>query len=292
MNSWQDIDDQVPGGIYLCQVNENVSCGACCGLYNLADPSRETLNRILARRTMLFKTVPRDADAIEAFGRQMEAEVNGNQPFPEFHHCPYLGLVGAEQSRVGCLLHPLADGNNGADFRGLSYYGGLACQAYFCPSCSHSPRLFKDLIRRAAIDWYHYGLIITEVDLLCALYDRLRLRSDDAVEGPDLDNGKACLETADKLLDLKITWPFQPNPVTDRVNYFFKDNLYAKPAVSYGNAAVSESRHHEIFKNLVSTFSTDEQLQRAETMIDKLLGEMDAALFKDNANRTGQIFGS
>ncbi len=284
------MDDQVPGEIYLCQVNENVSCGACCGLYNLADPSRETLNRILARRTMLFKTVPRDADAIEAFGRQMAAAVNGNQPFPEFHHCPYLGLVGAEQSRVGCLLHPLADGNNGADFRGLSFYGGLACQAYFCPSCSRSLRLLKDMIRRAATDWYHYGLIITEADLLCTLYDRLRLRSDDAVERPDLENGKACLETAGKLLDLKITWPFQPKPLTDRVNYFFKDNLYAKPAVSYGNAAVSESRHHEIFKSLVSTFSTDEQLQRAETMIDKLLGEMDAALFKNNANRTGQNF--
>ena len=272
MNSWQNMDDQVPGGIYLCQVNENVSCGACCGLYNLADSSRETLNRILARRTMLFKTVPRDADAIEAFGRQMEAEVNGNQPFPEFHHCPYLGLVGAEQSRVGCLLHPLADGNNGADFRGLSFYGGLACQAYFCPSCSRSPRLLKDLIRRAATDWYHYGLIITEVDLLCALYDRLR--SDGAAGGPALNGGEKCLEAGRNLLELKITWPFQKNPVTDRVNYFFKDNLYAKPAVHYADAAVSGSRHEEIFKNLVTTFDTADQLQQAETMIDNLIDEI------------------
>lgn len=225
------MDDQVPGGSYLCQVNENVSCGACCGLYNLSDPSRETLSRILARRTMLFKTVLRDADAIEAFGRQMATEVNGNQLFPEFHHCPYLGLVGAEQSRVGCLLHPLADGNNGADFRGLSFYGGLACQAYFCPSCSRSPRLLKDLIRRAATDWYHYGLIITEVDLLCVLY--VRLRSDGAAGGPALNGGEKCMEAGRNLLELKITWPFQKNPVTDRVNYFFKDNLYAKPAVHY-----------------------------------------------------------
>lgn len=266
------MDDQVPGGIYLCQVNENVSCGACCGLYNLADPSRETLSRILAHRTLLFKAVSRDADAIEAFGRQMAAEVNGNQPFPEFHHCPYLGLVGAEQSRVGCLLHPLADENNGADFRGLSFYGGLACQAYFCPSCSRSSRLLKDLIRRAATDWYNYGLIITEVDLLCALYDRLR--SDGTAGGPALNGGEKCLEAGRNLLELKITWPFQKNPVTDRVNYFFKDNLYAKPAVHYGDAAVSGSRHDEIFKNLVSTFDTADQLQQAETMIDNLIEEI------------------
>ncbi|MCG6973724.1 MAG: hypothetical protein LJE66_11325 [Desulfobacterales bacterium] len=35
------------GGIYLCQVNDNVSCGACCGLYNVADPSEQNLTHIL-----------------------------------------------------------------------------------------------------------------------------------------------------------------------------------------------------------------------------------------------------
>jgi hypothetical protein len=44
------LDHQVPGGIYLCQVNENVSFGACCGLYNVADPSEQNLTNILDYR--------------------------------------------------------------------------------------------------------------------------------------------------------------------------------------------------------------------------------------------------
>jgi hypothetical protein len=37
------LDHQVPGGIYLCQVNEKVSCGVCCGLYNVAYPTKQNL---------------------------------------------------------------------------------------------------------------------------------------------------------------------------------------------------------------------------------------------------------
>lgn len=51
-------------------------------------------------------------------------------------------------------------------------------------------------------------------------------------------------------------------------------NPYANPAVNYGDAAVSWSRHDEIFKNLVSTFDTADQLQKAETMIDHLIDEI------------------
>jgi hypothetical protein len=67
------------------------------------------------------------------FRRNGLPSISNNQPFPEFHHCPYVGLIGNELSRVGCLLHPMAEGNTGVDFRGLSYYGGMACRIYFCP---------------------------------------------------------------------------------------------------------------------------------------------------------------
>jgi hypothetical protein len=272
-----EMDAQAPGGLYLCQVSENVSCGACCGLYNVADPSREALTRMLMRRTMLFKTVARDGDAIEAFGRLIAAKVNGKRPFPEFHHCPFTGLIGPDHSRVGCLLHPLADDNHGADFRGLSFHGGLACSAYFCPSCTRSPKPLKELIRRAATDWYSYGLIITEVELLCSIFDQLKLRCDNGIEGLILPDNDACLALGRQLLDLKISWPFQPNSTTDRVNYFFKDNLYGKPAVHYGENATYTSRYDKIFKNLVSTFHTPDQIHRAEEIIDRLIEKLAAA---------------
>jgi len=274
MNPWVNMDEKAPGDVYLCQINENVSCGACCGLYNVADPSEEALTRILIRRTTLFRSVPRNCDAIEDFGRQMTAESEENRPFPEFHHCPYTGLIGSKQSRVGCLLHPQADGNNGADFRGLSFYGGMACRRYFCPTHHRVPKPMRDLIRRSASDWYSFGLIVTEADFLCAVYEQLRSKGNGNLSSLLRNvNGKT-IECIRQLTRLKLTWPFQPNPETDRVNYFFKDRLYLKPDVRYEDAAGNRSRYDEIFKNLVSVFHNSDELREAEKMIDSQLDRM------------------
>ncbi len=159
-------DKNVPGGVYLCQVGEAVSCGACCGLYNVADISLDNLSAMLEYRAAAFAAVPRTLEAILAFAAQIEVRENQNRPIPDFHHCPYIGLIGKNPFRVGCLLHPLADGNNGIDFRGLSYYGGFACGSYFCPSYRNLSKPYKELIRKTAHNWYSYGLIISEANSL------------------------------------------------------------------------------------------------------------------------------
>ena len=66
--------EAVPGGVYLCQVSETVSCGACCGLYNVADPSRTALQTMLAKRTARFVRLPRNMDAILDFAVRTESE--------------------------------------------------------------------------------------------------------------------------------------------------------------------------------------------------------------------------
>lgn len=159
-------DDGVPGGVYLCQISETISCGACCGLYNVADLSFDHLSAMLRYRTETFARVPRTMDAILAFKAHIEEKENQNRPFPDFHHCPYIGLIGENFARVGCLLHPLGVGNKGIDFRGLSYHGGLACGMYFCPSYRILSEPYKKLIRKSAYNWYSYGLMIGEANSL------------------------------------------------------------------------------------------------------------------------------
>jgi hypothetical protein len=77
--------------IYLCQVGETVSCGACCGLYNLPNLSRGKLTILLSKRTEVFASVPRTEDGIYDFQRRNKAPHKRSRPFPEFHHCPFLG---------------------------------------------------------------------------------------------------------------------------------------------------------------------------------------------------------
>ena len=154
-------DPEIPGGVYLCQVSETVSCGACCGLYNVAELSRDGLHAMLARRTRRFFSMSgRDLDAVLSFRKWVEDSEPQERPFPEFHHCPYIGLIGPNLSRPGCLLHPL--GNSGIDLRGISDYGGFACRSYFCPTHDCLSAGIKILIREAARDWFEYGLVITE----------------------------------------------------------------------------------------------------------------------------------
>lgn len=275
---YTSLDHQVPGGIYLCQVNKNVSCGACCGLYNIADPSEDNLTKMLHHRTRIFKTISRTWEDIEDFGRKITEEIVDDRPFSQFHHCPFIGLVGSNQSRVGCLLHPGSEGNNGIDFRSLSYYGGLACRLYFCPTFNKVPIPLKDLIRRNATDWYRYGLIITESDLLCMIFDELASMSGIDSRKLRWSHNNPPLESLRNLMNVKLTWPFHPSPLTDRINYFFEDGLYPKPAVTYGDSGKTFSRFDGIFQNLVSVFHTSESLCCAETIIDELLHGM-AGLF-------------
>ena len=110
-----ELGTNIPGEVYLCQVDEHISCAACCGLYNLSDVRRETLLQMLQRRTELFVQTARTMEAILEFKAIVEANENQDRPYLEFHHCPCIGMIGAHQTRVGCLLHPLGDGNQNID---------------------------------------------------------------------------------------------------------------------------------------------------------------------------------
>jgi hypothetical protein len=268
---WGNIDNEVPGGVYLCQVNEQISCGACCGLYNVPDSSFQVLMEMLTYRTDTFARIPRNMDAILAFKEEIEAKESQKRPFPEFHHCPYIGLVGTKRLGVGCLLHPLADGNKGIDFRGLSYYGGMACRVYFCPSYYHLPRVLKEIVREASRDWYLYGLVITETKMLSTFFKEAERRLNQPITKEDVLENEKCLEAFREFLELKLHWPFRSDHFTGLGNYFFEDQLYPNPPINYEAIGKTTSRYDIILRDLASTFDSASELRRAENLLDGLI---------------------
>ena len=274
MSIWCNMDDEVPGGVYLCQVNEQISCGACCGLYNVADPSREALMEMLTHRTDTFARVPRDMDSILAFKEEIETGELQKRPFQEFHHCPYIGLVGTKRLRVGCLLHPLADGNKGIDFRGLSFYGGMACRVYFCPSYYHLPRVFKEIVREAAMDWYEYGLVITETKMLNTFFKEVERRLNQPITKEDILENNKCLEAVREFLELKLHWRFRRHPFTGLGNYFFGDQFYPTPSINYEAIGETTSRYDTILRGLESYFNSVNELRRAENLLDGFIDRL------------------
>jgi hypothetical protein len=255
----------VPDNVYLCQVKDSVSCGACCGLYNLANFSRDALINILKKRSHNFDRIPREVSEIIHFGEMVCRQTHQDQPFPEFHHCPYVGLIGNEQSRVGCLLHPMARGNNGVDFRGLSYYGGMACRIYFCPVSKLLPERIKNIVRACFDDWYEYGLIITEINLIAAIFKEIEIRLGTSLY-LEMISPEALLKIY-QFLTLKLKWPYR-NPKWPIVNYFFEDRKYIPPVIEYQTIQVNSSRYHAIFQELGSTFSCAESMYEAECILN------------------------
>lgn len=270
-----------PGVIYLCQVNENVSCGACCGLYNIPDLSKDRLLQLLQERTAAFRTVPREIEAIIAFGEKILADL-GEKPFPEFHHCPFVGLIGADLSRPGCLLHPLGIGNRGVDFRGLSEYGGMACRSFFCPTYrnldAEEKRILTELF---ALDWYAYGLLITDHGLVTASFEAVREHLGRPFRAEMVKCGSAAAEALRKFLLLKFHWPFQRTDGANPVNYFFEDGLYdRKPLFSDSSSSPGPWKYERTLFELESAFPAADSLCRAQEMITAHLEEIEAALKK------------
>jgi|GEM_PF-54111 len=279
---FKDKDVGVPGGVYLCQVSEDVSCGACCGLYNVADASRNVLRDKLDDRSREFAKTPREVAAILAFGSAVLRCESQDRPYPEFHHCPYLGLVGKKRSRVGCLLHPFGEGNAGIDFRGLSYYGGMACRTYFCTACKTLNPVYKQALRGAADDWHAYGLIVTEAALVEAFFHELEKRVERSLESGDILGDDDRERVIRDFIETRRDWPFRAIP-GKLGSYFFEDQIYLKSRVDYARATGdtvasrllgSTHTYDALFQELESFFDSNEALAEASRIFDRLFDRL------------------
>ena len=271
--------------VYLCQVSPEVSCGACCGLYNVATPSLEAIETMLVRRTRWFADVPRTVAGIDAFRARVETAEPGVRPFPDFHHCVFLGMIEDHGRRVGCLLHPLAKGNDGLDWRGLSFYGGMACRTYFCPSVRQLPSRWLQALRQSMDHWYLHGLIVTERQLLAAFFQAVEQRLGRRIHPSDFSANEHATQGLKKLAQLKVDWPFRRPEAAGVCNYFFEDGLYRRPKVEPVDGQAAASPAAVILRELDSVFATISERQRAEQILESLFEQITRGLAKDKPHR-------
>lgn len=274
------LDGENGSAVYLCQVSERVSCGACCGLYNVADLSRDALEDRLARRTERFAAVARSEDGIEKFRREIEGWTPEDRPFPQFHHCPFLGLIGETRGRVGCLLHPAAPGNDGHDWRFMSYYGAKACRSYFCPSTQSLPARYLQILRAIWDDWYVYGLIITEHRLLNAVFTLLENRIARPVVPDDFPMHSEASHCLRELLVLKLSWPYRSAGSPGPCHFLFDNGLYPRPEVKWPEGISPDSHDGIIFRELESFFGSKMDVVQATALLDSVFERLSGALWQ------------
>ena len=264
--------------IYLCQVSETVSCGACCGLYNLPDLSRENLAILLAKRTEDFASVPRTEDGIFEFQRRNKGPHRLSRPCPGFHHCPFLGLIGGEKKRVGCLLHPAIPGNNGTDYRSLSWYGEKACRTYFCPATKKLPTVYQSILKQTIDDWYVFGLIVTEHALVTAYFKEVELRLGRHVTVSDYTENIEATGAFREFAELKSTWPYRRKESPGPCSFFFENGLYPRPDVFRNTLDIRPSPYEKMLRELDSGFSSAQEIASADQLLDDLFLKTEQAI--------------
>lgn len=110
----------------------NVSCGACCGLFNLKLSPKE-FKTLLSERTSEFQsTVNFEVrHSFPIFRKDRETKEAGISKKDEMtYNCPFLGYVDSAKQRIGCMIHPIFTGDPKS--QNFSFYGASICQAYDC----------------------------------------------------------------------------------------------------------------------------------------------------------------
>ncbi|WP_434386548.1 hypothetical protein [Melittangium boletus] len=191
---------------HLCQPGRGASCGACCGLYNFRDHSRERLTERLGLQTDTFRALPPERETWHATAVSLlEARRAGPPLFPAVRVCPLLGFLDAERTRVGCLGHPKVTG--GQDLRDCGVYHAELCETFTCPSFTWLTDAQARLVQAACADWYLYGLVITDVEFVRGCLRLLEWEQAGPVDLEALVGNPEALAAMRRLFALKETAP-------------------------------------------------------------------------------------
>ncbi|MBI4764206.1 MAG: hypothetical protein HY787_06345 [Deltaproteobacteria bacterium] len=248
----------------LCQPGAGKSCAACCGLYNYADSSRESLTRRLRARTRRFGEMTKTGDGLERYAKEISAVEDLRKRYEVIYCCEYLGFLDEQERRVGCLLHPAQ--NSGIDRRVGSFYGQELCAGYLCPSHQYIPKHQLKILIKIIDDWYLYGLCLTDIDLVTTYF---RLLSDKIGEElkPGVFNNQALKDIAREYFNWKISWPFRSPDINRLGKYYFDGSQYMISRIDYEIFDQVRSPFDPIFLSLSSCFSQADEIEQAENLI-------------------------
>ncbi len=205
----------------LCHPDNTKSCAACCGLYNVPIATKEALGERLALRTSLFSDIDRSPDAIQSFERYIIA-IEGEECLDsEIHVCRFVGFLDPLCRTVGCLLHPSAQGNAGQDWRGLCYYGSLACKTFYCDAWHAIPHRYLTIVSNFIHDWHLWGLVVTDAEFVICLLSLLETALQATLD-PALLRNDSVKDMMISMLRWKDEWPFANGSAQRRSRYYHR----------------------------------------------------------------------
>jgi len=255
---------------HLCQPDKEKSCAWCCGLYNIQDASRDGLARKLKARTEEFASTRRTVEGILYFSEKNREKEKSRLLDPEFYYCEFVGFLNEEETRVGCMLHPLARGNGGTDWRGLSFHGAMACQGFYCRSYRELSPVQKKIILSTVNDWFLFGLVISDADFIHSFF---RLVEENLIDPATLLM-PAPAKLVHEFFHWKIDWPYRnscskPKSIAPGAVLGIKKNISVKESELQALAPLDQ-----IFVSLSSQFPSPSERKSAEEKVNHLFSRL------------------
>ena len=155
----------------------------------------------------------------------------------------------------------------------------MACNVYFCPSHQTLKPIYKKILQAAAQNWYLYGLVITEAEMVNTFFKEIEKRLQRPLKEEDFSGNQACLETIRKFLRLKLDWPYRSSKCKGPANYFFKDPEYAPPLIAYHSIGEAPSGYDPILRALHTEIDSPDTLKNAECTIEKLIEQLQMTIY-------------
>lgn len=145
----------------LCHPEQgNVSCGACCGLFNLKLSTSEYKSLLLERTTEFKRTVNFEVRHSFPIYRKERETKEAHIPKKDemTYNCPFLGYVDDTKEKIGCMIHPIFTGDPKS--QNFSFYGTSICQAYDCKTKESAlADLWESLFVEIAKDSVEYSFL-------------------------------------------------------------------------------------------------------------------------------------
>ncbi len=180
------------------------------------------------------------------------------------------------ESIKGLAVCSTLRGMGGKDFREHSFYGKELCAGHFCPSFTVLTKVEQAAVIWTLEDWYLYGLVVTDIDLVKEFFEIVQNRLGDNLHLGRFKNREVQGALGD-FFQLKESWKFASRG--NRLgNYYFSHGEYQIARIEYEkNWQMKPSRFNKILVSLSSEFNRPEEVREAESLIEEKIERFIAA---------------
>ncbi len=246
-------------------------------MFNWIGCDRKMVGEILERQTDL-KLAWDGTDAGIDKIKGILADVRPRKKFEMIYNCEFLGFIDDARTRVGCLMHPLL--NHGRNLRGYCKYGEEVCGQARCTAYTYFDHDESQAVARAAPDWYLYGLVLGDIDLIKEFFDLADFALYREIPRSCVSHHPQLLQIFSEYLALKETWPYAKDPTRFGKYYFPGPKEYCIAEIDYASLGASKSKYDKVLLSLASVFNNADELTRAEECIRGIIERFADAYLK------------